>query len=143
MSTFVLGVKSMKHLESLLQSGKPASQILVDAVKDFIIYSPIDFCILDNGGYRTLDIQNELFKKGVSKCDGLINKSKHQLGLAVDLVPWVNGKATWGEKETFYLAGSFLAFCRLRNIEVTSGADWNMDGILLDGWDPCHMEIKE
>lgn len=148
MARFFLGSNTLYNLETLLQSGKPESKILVDAVKDFINYSPIDFCIIENGGYRTSEDQQALFNKGVSKCDGIKNKSKHQSGLAVDLVPYFNGRAVWMDdqkerKHAFYLAGAFKAFCKIHFIDITSGADWNDDGILLDGWDPCHFEIKE
>ena len=145
---YTLGENTTKNLESILQSGKPSSALLVRAVKDFINDTPIDFCIIDNGGYRSAEMQNDLFMAGNSKCDGIVNLSEHQKGLAVDLVPWVNGKATWrdgqGErKHSFYLAGAFLAYCKRLDIPITCGADWNSDGNLNDGWDPCHMQIKE
>jgi len=148
MSRFVLGPNTSKNLETLLKSDNSLSKRLYLAVCDFIAYSPIDFIILENGAFRTAPLQHELFMKGVSKCDGYTHKSEHQKGLAVDLVPWVENKATWkdgqGErKHAFYLAGAFCTFCAIRGLNVTSGADWNRDGNLSDGWDPCHFEIKE
>lgn len=141
---YTLGKNTAKHLESILQGGNPASQKLVDAVKDFINYTPIDFCILESGGFRTAEYQNGLYnqKPSVSKCDGYKHKSKHQSGLAVDLVPWVLGKPTWEKKYTFDLSGAFLTYCKIHGLKVTSGSDWNDDGVLTDGWDPCHMQIK-
>jgi hypothetical protein len=139
--SFKLGKNTTKNLRSILKAQDPRSATLVDAVEDFIRYSPIDFCIIANGGYRTAEQQKELYNKGVSRCDGYLKKSHHQLGLAVDLVPWVGGKPTWETKHTFYLAGAFMAFCKERNLNITSGADWNRDGNLSDGWDPCHMQI--
>lgn len=143
MAYFELGKKTTVNLETILQSGKPASKILVETVKEFIQYTPIDFCIIKSGGLRTAEEQKALYDKKVSKCDGFINLSKHQSGLAVDLVPWVDGKATWSPKEAFYLAGAFVSFCKIRQIIITSGADWDGNGNIRDGWDPCHMEIKE
>jgi len=141
---YTLGKNTTDNLESILIADKAASCRLVDAVKDFIQYTPIDFCIIENGGYRSAALQNQLYKLGNSKCDGYVNKSKHQSGLAVDLVPWVNGKASWDKKSAFYLAGAFLAYCKQRRIPVTCGADWNGDGVLLDdSWDPCHMQIED
>ena len=142
---FQLGENTTRNLRSILQSGKPESVLLVRAVRDFIYDTPIDFCIIDNGGYRTAEMQNELFLAGNSKCDGIINLSEHQKGLAVDLVPWVKGKPTWGTKEAFYLAGAFMAYCNRLKLPVTSGADWNRNGNFKEGdsWDPCHMQIKE
>jgi len=140
---YELGVNTTHNLESILQSGKESSKILVRAVKDFINDTPIDFCIIENGGYRTAELQKALYDLGTSKCDGYKNTSKHQSGLAVDLVPWVNGEATWDTKSTFYLSGAFMAYCKRLDLPITTGADWNSDGNLKDGWDPCHMEIRE
>jgi hypothetical protein len=131
---YTLGKNTTKNLESILISGKKESVILVDAVKDFINYTPIDFTIINNGGYRTAEMQRGLFFEGRSKCDGTTNFSKHQKGLAVDLVPWVDGKATWDIKKTFYLAGAFMSYCKDRGLPITSGAFWDFE-------DPCHMQI--
>ena len=140
---FKLGNNTKKNLASLNKSGKAASSVLVLTVANFIKVTPIDFCVLDSGGYRTAVEQNALFQREVSKCDGLDKISKHQSGLAVDLVPWVDGKATWNRDSCFYLAGAFILYCREKGLPITSGADWNGDGDLKDGWDPCHMQIKE
>ena len=141
--SYSLGKNTTRNLESILKSGKSSSKILVNAVKDFINDTPIDFCIISNGGYRTAETQMELFLAGNSKCDGIKNKSYHQTGLAVDLVPWVDGKMTWDSIHCFYLAGAFMAYCNRLNIPITCGADWNSDGNLkTDSWDPCHMQIK-
>lgn len=141
---YKLGKNTTRNLESILQSGKPESAILVRAVKDFINGSPIDFCIIKNGGYRTAELQHELFLDGNSRCDGIKNLSEHQKGLAVDLVPWVNKKRSWDRDSCLYLAGAFMEYCNRMNIPITGGADWNKDGILKgDSWDPCHFQIKE
>jgi len=141
---YILGKNTLKNLETILQSGKPQSKILCNAVKDFIYDTPIDFCIIDNGGYRTAKMQKKLYDKGNSKCDGYLTESKHQSGLAVDLVPWLHNKATWDRDSCLYLAGAFMAYCKRMKLPVTGGADWNGDGYLKgDSWDPCHFEIKE
>lgn len=142
---YELGKNTTRNLESILQSGKDSSKVLVAAVKRFIDETPIDFCIIDNGGFRSAEMQNELFQAGNSKCDGYITLSEHQKGLAVDLVPWVNNAPSWDTKSCFYLAGAFMAYCKRVGIPVSSGADWNSDGNLKqdDSWDPCHMQIKD
>lgn len=146
MGKFKLGKNTRENLESILKSGNPASKILVEAIEDFMETScPIDFCILKGGGFRTPEDQKSMFDRGVSKCDGYTNKSEHQKGLAVDLVPWINGKPSWHRDSCFYLAGAFISYCRERGIPVTSGSDWDGDGNLKEGdsWDPCHMQIKD
>ncbi len=139
---YELGKNTKRNLYTILQSGNHLSSVLVKAVEEFIKVTPIDFCIISNGGYRTAEEQKVLFDKGVSRCDGTTHKSNHQGGLAVDLVPWVDGSMTWEKAHAYYLSGAFIMFCIERGYNVTSGSDWNRDGNLKDGWDPCHMEIK-
>lgn len=117
---------------------------LRDAVKDFINYTPIDFGVLSSGGYRTAEEQNVLYKKGVSQLDGYKYKSRHQSGLAVDIVPWVNGKYTWDENACLYLAGAFKTYCNMKGINIINGADWDGDGDLSNNTfiDPCHFELE-
>ena len=45
--------------------------------------SKIDFFV--NEGFRTQEKQQEHYKKGVSKVDGVKIKSQHQLGRAIDI----------------------------------------------------------
>jgi hypothetical protein len=141
---YKLGKNTLKNIDSIKQSGKPESHKLAEAAKYFINYTPIDFCVIANGGYRTAEEQKVLYDRGVSRCDGYLQKSEHQNGLALDIVPWVNGKATWETKHAFYLSGAFMAFCEQMELDITSGADWNRDGELKDdSWDPCHFQIRE
>lgn len=53
--------------------------------------SPVDFGIGKDGGFRTLEHQQRLFAEGASMKDGVIHVSKHQLGRALDVAPWVGG----------------------------------------------------
>lgn len=91
---YKLGKSSIRNLETT----HPYLQLIV---KKAIGISESDFGIISNGGFRTAEMQNEIFKKGHSKCDGYIKKSYHQTGKAVDLVPYVNGKYTWNDKKAF------------------------------------------
>jgi hypothetical protein len=70
--------------------------------------TPVDFAI--TSGLRTLEEQQELFKQGKSKCDGIIKKSKHQEGKAIDICPVIDGKLDYGAiGELFFLNGLFYA----------------------------------
>lgn len=143
MSKFTLGTNTARNLETLLQSGNDKSLTLLRLVRDFINYTPADFCIIPDGGFRTYEQQKEKFDRGASKCDGKIKISSHQYGQAVDLVPWIDGKPQWNRDSALYISGAFVVFCRIRGVDVTSGADWNGDGLLKgDSWDPCHIQIK-
>lgn len=121
------------------------SETLKHAVKDFIDYTPIDFGVITNGAYRTAEDQNELFMKSpkVTNCDGYRNKSRHQSGLAVDLVSFVNNQYTWDGKHATGLACAFATYLKMKRIEFIGGYDWNGDGNLNETfYDPCHFEVK-
>lgn len=79
---FRLGVASNKELEGV-------DSRLVQCVRLAISYSTIDFCVFD--GIRTYKEQQQHVANGTSKT----MQSKHLQGLAVDLVPWINGKPVW------------------------------------------------
>lgn len=91
--------------------------------------TPIDFGIAWYGGFRTEEMQNELFKKvpKVTSKDGYVKKSKHQSGLAVDLMPYVKGKATPSKENYLILAGVMFAAANELGLTLRSGMDWDMD----------------
>jgi hypothetical protein len=143
---YELGSFSTKNLHTILKSGKPESKLLVKMVEMYIKHSPVDFGIIRNGGFRTAEEQNKIFTDSNgndTKCDGYLHKSKHQSGLAVDLVPYVDGKFVWDVKHCSHVAGGFRTFCSMYGVEIVTGADWNGDGNLVDGWDLPHIEIVE
>ena len=95
--------------------------------------STVDFFV--NEGIRTTKRQQEYYKKGTTKADGVINKSQHQLGRAIDVyyVGWKKGaedNQKWKELiNTFKLAGERLG------IKLIFGYDW--------GWDKPHIELDD
>lgn len=96
--------------------------------------SKIDFFISE--GLRTTETQQEYFKNGNSKLDGINKKSKHQLGKAIDVyyTCWTNKDSDndprWKELiDTFKLAAKQLG------LNLTFGYDW--------GWDKPHIELKD
>lgn len=88
---FVLGKASLKELEGVKAE-------LVAVVKLAIQLTTQDFTVFD--GLRTLKEQQQHVKNGTSQT----MKSKHLDGLAVDLVPWVNGKAVWDWDKIYAIA---------------------------------------
>lgn len=62
---------------------------LVRVTRLALKYSTQDFTVYD--GIRTVKEQQQHVKNGTSKT----MQSKHLQGLAVDLVPWINGAPTW------------------------------------------------
>lgn len=85
--------------------------------------SEIDFGIVSNGGKRTAEEQHALYIKGVSKCDGYINKSYHQSGNAVDFIPFINNKYTWDD---------INAFKKIHLTVLKSWSEMNVNGWKLD-----------
>lgn len=79
---FRLGKASLKELEGVHIG-------LVECVKLAIRITTQDFTVYD--GLRTIKEQQQHVANGTSKT----MQSKHLQGLAVDLVPWINGKPKW------------------------------------------------
>lgn len=87
-------------------------------------------------GMRTADEQQALYAKGrttegdiVTHKDGVVNKSKHQLGLAVDVVPY---PIDWNNKDRFRAFGWMVKDIArslkrdgLMDHDITWGGDWN------------------
>lgn len=114
---------------------------LKELVKEFINYTPIDFVVNWDGAFRTAEEQNEIFLKGFSKCDGYVQKSAHQTGMAVDLVPWLNGKTTWDLEHARALGAAFKTFCKMKGFYVVWGGDWYDNGVFdQEDFDPYHFE---
>lgn len=93
----------------------PELRRLVEAA---IIDTPVDFKVLE--GLRSVAQQRINVRKGVSKT----MKSKHLTGHAVDLIPLVNGKATWAWPPYFRLASHIKTTAKYLGIRVTWGGDW-------------------
>jgi peptidoglycan L-alanyl-D-glutamate endopeptidase CwlK len=91
----------------------------------------MDFSILE--GFRTTDKQEEYFKQGKSKLDGVTVKSKHQSrpSRAVDIMPYpaiLGGVNVWEDTRRFYmLAGVMMAVSHSLSILLRWGGDWDSD----------------
>lgn len=71
---------------------------LVKCARIALGYSTQDYCCYD--GIRTYKEQAQHVKDGTSKT----MESKHLQGLAVDLVPWINGKPVWDWEGCYRIA---------------------------------------
>lgn len=61
------------------------SKLIVEAYLQDIKVFPFSF-------FRTPEEQKKLYNQGLSKCDGIVKKSKHQLWKAIDLMIFKDGK---------------------------------------------------
>ena len=110
---------SKRSLERL-NTADPQLQLLAHEV---LKISPYDFAITE--GLRTLEKQQEYFRKGASKCDGVKNKSKHQTGRAIDIMVYdENGKGTWEKKYYREVANLFKQKAKELNINIRWGGDF-------------------
>lgn len=115
--------------------------IMYEAIK----YSVIDFGVPKSGGTRTAGEQNKLYQDKVSKCDGILTKSKHQSGDAVDFYAYINGHASWNKVHLALVASCILSTAkRLKKegkveCELKWGGEFNSNKF--QGYDYPHIEI--
>jgi len=83
-SGFKFGDASLKRLEGVHPD-------IVECVTLALQYSEVDFVIAD--GLRTQAMQDQLVRMGKSQS----RNSYHVWGLAVDLVPYIDGKIRWND----------------------------------------------
>ena len=86
--------------------------------------SVIDFGIPDHGGRRSNREQHQLFKDGLSKCDGYDKKSNHQEGYAIDVYAYVDGKASWEEEHLAMVAAAMLQAASQLGYKLEWGGLW-------------------
>ncbi|WP_196160703.1 M15 family metallopeptidase [Reinekea sp. G2M2-21] len=110
---YVLGKKSLQELRGVDDS-------LVAVVKRAIELTSVDFSVHD--GLRTLEEQKELVKKGASTT---LN-SKHIDGLAVDLVPYINGKLRWEWVPIYQIAEAVRFAAQELDVSLRWGGSWDI-----------------
>lgn len=108
----------------------------------------VDFGHGPHSGLRTEEEQAKLFTKGLSKCDGRVNRSYHQTGKALDFYAFVDGKASWHEPHLGAVALAFMQAASLLGHGVRWGGFWLsknpkiVDGVPY-GWDCPHIELED
>jgi len=96
--TFVLGTASRREMQGL-------HPFLIELAEEAIRITPQDFTVFD--GLRTEAEQRALVARGASQT--LTSKHRRQpdgFGHAVDLVPWINGRARWEWPPIFVVAAA-------------------------------------
>ena len=108
------------------------------AIADLAIeLTNIDFGVPSTGGLRTEADQAKLFADGVSKADGVNNKSYHQSGKAMDVYAYVDGKASWDKLHLAIIASAMLQASAQLGYKLKWGGLWK-------SWqDYPHFEIKD
>lgn len=126
----------MTRLSDLAPELRPLAEALVRELRVRGIPHSVQ-CTL-----RSLEDQQKAFADGFSKCDGIVRKSMHQLGLAIDIVPVsAAGRPTWNYRKyaTEYRRIGEVA----RSLGLICGQDWEpIDKGTGLGWDPPHYEMR-
>lgn len=93
-----------------------------------LILTTVDFGIPRFGGLRTEEDQQYLHKSGASACDGIIIKSKHQSGLALDVYAYAGGKASWAMSDLAMVAAAMMQAASQLGYKLEWGGLWkNLD----------------
>lgn len=132
-----LRVRKMYKLSNRSKERLEGVDTRVIAIIDLALtISNIDFGIPANGGLRDAATQRNLFKSGVSKCDGIDKKSSHQSGLAFDVYAYVDGNANWDRYNLTQVAAAILQAAGALGFELEWGGLWK--GFT----DMPHFELK-
>lgn len=98
---------------------------LVRVAERAIQISKVDFGIPEFGGVRTNKEQYQLYKEGKSQIAGRgAKKGKHQLGLALDVFAYVDGKASWETEHLAMVAAAMLQAAAELGVYVQWGGLW-------------------
>ena len=95
----------------------------------------IDVTIIE--GNRSIEKQQEFFRKKLSKCDGINKLSNHNYNpsRAVDAAPYKNG-IDWDDIEGFKVLVKIVReVAKEKGYKLVYGADW--------GWDYPHYELHK
>ncbi len=114
---------SQKSLDRL----KGVDDDMVRVVKKAIELTKVDFGVIC--GLRTVEEQEELVAKGASQT----MKSKHIDGLAVDLMAYLGGRASWELNLYDDIADAMKEAAKLENVGVRWGAAWQINNMA--DWD--------
>ena len=117
---FKLSKRSLSRLEGV-------DERMVRVVKTAITVSKIDFGVIC--GLRTIEEQKELVAKGASQT----MKSKHIDGLAVDLMAYVGGRASWELNLYDDIADAMKIAADEEDVSLRWGAAWHIND--LREWD--------
>jgi|TARA_R110000824_G_C15090622_1_gene665308 peptidoglycan L-alanyl-D-glutamate endopeptidase CwlK len=126
-----------KFSKNSLLNREGVDQRLIDISNLAIQITNVDFGIPKLGGLRTADNQAALFASNKSKADGVVNKSYHQSGKALDVYAYVDGKASWSKQDLAIVACAMLQAAAELGYKLKWGGLWK-------SWqDFPHFELQD
>lgn len=108
---YVLSDKSKKKLTGV-------NEKLVRVVVRALELSEVDFVVVE--GVRSVDRQKELVAAGASTT----MNSKHIVGRAVDLAPYIGGQVRWDWPPFYKIASAMKQAAKELNVSIVWGGDW-------------------
>lgn len=118
-------------------------QRLIDISDLAIRITLIDFGHGPYSGLRSVGDQQHLYATGKSKADGVIKRSYHQSGKALDFYAYVDGKASWEPEHLAMVAAAFLQAASILGHKVSWGGLWPSKKGGIYGWDMAHIQLEE
>lgn len=89
-------------------------------------YGVLDFSVV--GGHRGRASQEHYFATGLSQIQWPHSKHNREPSDAVDVVPWMDGRALWDDRAAwFLLAGLILAAASEEGVQLRWGGNWDED----------------
>lgn len=138
--SYTFSKRSIERLEGVDPS-------LISVFQLALKLSRIDFGIPENGGLRTTEIQQGLYAQGrtepgdiITRTDGVIKKSKHQGGKAIDVYAYINGRASWKPVHLALIAGAVFAAAKQLGIKIRWGGTFGSSDFA--GWDSAHYQLR-
>lgn len=126
-----------KFSKNSLLNREGVDQRLIDISNLAIQITNVDFGIPKLGGLRTVENQAALFASNKSKADGVVNKSYHQSGKALDVYAYVDGKASWSKQDLAIVACAMLQAAGELGYKLKWGGLWK-------SWqDFPHFELQD
>ena len=113
---FTLSQRSLDRLEGV-------NPDMIRVVKKAIELTKIDFGVIC--GMRTIEEQKALVAKGASQT----MKSKHLDGLAVDLMAYIGGRASWELNVYDDIADAMMEAAKHEDVPVRWGAAWHINDL--------------
>lgn len=138
---FAFGTKSLEN-----RQGVDPRLIEIDDLA--IQITLVDFGHGKYAGRRTVALQAELFRDGKSRKDGVVKKSYHQTGKALDFYAFVDGKASWQHEHLAMVACAYFQAASILGYKISWGGLWSssrsdlINGIKY-GWDMPHIQIED
>lgn len=126
MSNFTFSTRSENNL-------KGVNADLVKVVRRALELTTQDFVVVE--GLRTKERQAELVKSGASKT----SNSKHLIGHAVDLAPFVEGKISWDWTYFYAIAEAMREAAKELDIKIRWGGTWS---VLNDTTEPADVLVS-